>query len=293
MAYLGKMLVPIFPEGDQRELDRFYSIYRSLEAESSALRQRADRVLADGLGIPEIDLREEIGYEARMSVVAASRRWDAEFFKPKYARLLEALKQTGEPIAGLVASASLFTLLTNGHTPLRHDLEVGDVLFLTAEHVSDFHCDFTTDKRILLRHHLGELARTALHDGDVLLTIKGKIGNCVVLRNCPPLANINQDVALIKLKPGIHPYFFAAWVNSTIGKQLTQKYSTGGINPFLGLGNVARLPFPLIDIATQMRIGERVRELIEQSQSKANEAVRVLEEAQDVARELILRDVQQ
>src|SRR5262245_26265588 len=71
------------------------------------------------------------------------------------------------------------------------------------------------------------------------------VGNCVVVKNCPEAANINQDVALVRLQNGVHPYFFAAWFNSLMGKQLVAQRSTGGINPFLGLGNLRGLPFPV------------------------------------------------
>jgi len=57
--------------------------------------------------------------------------------------------------------------LTNGHTPTNHDFSQGEVLFLTAENISDFTIEYGTDKRILHQHHQGELARTALRDGDV------------------------------------------------------------------------------------------------------------------------------
>src|SRR5438094_9400168 len=105
---------------------------------------------------------------------------------------------------------------------------IGEIPFLTAEHVADFRLDFGTDKRILRLHHETELARTALRDGDILITIKGKVGNCTVVKNCPEAANINQDVALVRLENGVHPYFFAASFNSLMGKQLVEQRSTAG-----------------------------------------------------------------
>ena len=137
--------------------------------------------------------------------------------------------------------------------------------FLTAEHITDFRVDFDSEKRIFLRHHKGELGRTALRDGDLLVTIKGKVGNCAVVRNCPELANINQDVGLFRLRNGYHPYFVAAWFNSQIGKQLVEQRSTGGINPFLGLGNLRRMPFPVVSPEELKRIGELVSTCINQS----------------------------
>lgn len=126
-----------------------------------------------------------------------------------------------------------------------------------------------------------------MRDGDVLVTIKGKVGNCAVVRNCPQAVNINQDVALIRLRDGIHPYFFAAWFNSQMGKQLVEQRSTGGINPFLGLGNLRGMPFPVISQKEQQRIGDLVRETVENAYSAERDATTLLEQAKSRVEKLI------
>lgn len=120
-----------------------------------------------------------------------------------------------------------------------------------------------------------------------MITIKGKVGNCAVVRNCPKAANINQDVGLIRLRDGVHPYFFAAWFNSLMGKQLVEQRSTGGINPFLGIGNLRGMPFPVIDQEEQRRIGDLVQETVEKAQSAERAASDLLENAKRRVEELI------
>ncbi len=248
----------------------------------------AQRVLLDELGLDRIDLSHRIGYETRLCETLQARRWDSEFYKPKYQRLIDAvLKAKKVRVQRLVPVSRLISYLTNGHTPLHHDLEVGEVPFLTAEHVSNFRLDFGTDKRILRRHHETELARTALRDGDILVTIKGKVGNCAVICDCPEAANINQDVALIRLRNGVHPYFFAAWLNSLIGKQFVEQRSTGGINPFLGLGNLRGMPFPIVDPKEHSRIGDLVQATVEKAYAAEQQATNLLEQAKRRVEELI------
>jgi type I restriction enzyme S subunit len=240
----------------------------------------AQQILKDELATNDVDLSHDLGYETQLAEISQTRR--------KYKRVLETiLKAKTIKVERFVPVGRLLSYITNGHTPLYHDLTVGDVLFLTAEHVSDFRLDFGTDKRILHLHHHTELARTALREGDILVTIKGKVGNCAVVRNCPSAANINQDVALIRLRNGIHPYFFAAWFNSQMGKQLVEQRSTGGINPFLGLGNLRGMPFPVIDHKEQHRIGVLVQETVEKAHSAEQEAANLLESAKRRVEELI------
>jgi len=246
------------------------------------------RMLEEELGVDKIDLSHRVGYKTRLSEIFRTRRWDSEFYKPKYSRVIDTvMKAKKVSVERFIPVSRLVSYLTNGHTPLHHDLKVGEVLFLTAEHVSDFRTDFGTDKRILRLHHETELARTALRDGDILVTIKGKVGNCAVVRNCPQVANINQDVALIRLRNGIHPYFFAAWFNSLIGKQLVEQHSTGGINPFLGLGNLRGMPFPVLDPKEHRRIGDLVQETVEKAYAAEQQASNLLEQAKRRVEELI------
>ena len=123
------------------------------------------------------------------------------------------------------------------------------------------------------------------------MTIKGKVGNCAVVVECPAEANINQDVGLLNVRPGVNSYFFCAWFNSPIGKQIVEKYSTGGINPFLGLGNVKKLPYPVIDNAAQDRIGQIVHDKVEQARIAEREAHRLMQLAENTVETLIEKKV--
>jgi hypothetical protein len=155
-----------------------------MRTEAEDLYASTQQVLEEELGLGEIDLSHRVGYESRLSQMSQARRWDAEFCKPKYKHVMDAVLQTKKMrVQRLVPVGRLISYRTNGHTPLHHDLGVGEVLFLTAEHISDFRIDFSTDKRILRRHHEKELARTALHNNDILVTITSKVGNCAVVRN--------------------------------------------------------------------------------------------------------------
>jgi len=97
----------------------------------------------------------------------------------------------------------------------------------------------------------------------------------------------NQDVALIRLRNEIHPYFFAAWFNSLMGKQLVEQRSTGRINPFLGLGNLRGMPFPALAPRDHQRIGNMVQDMVEKAYKAEHEASKLLEQAKRQVEELI------
>jgi hypothetical protein len=72
-----------------------------------------------------------------------------------------------------------------------------------------------------------------------------------------------------------------------MGKQLVEQRCTGGINPFLGLGNLQTMPFPLLDPREQFRIGDLVQEIVERAYSAEQAAFDFLEQAKHRVAELV------
>lgn len=211
-------------------------------------------------------------------------RLDAEFYDPRYGEAMAALA-TSKPLR-IVQLGSLLSTLTNGHTPLHHDLTTGEVPFLTAEHVFDFRVNFDSDKRIRRSHHDGELKRTQLRPGDFLFTIKGRVGNVAVAEDIPGPTNINQDVALFRLGDAVPPYYLLAYLNSRVGKAFSQRYSTGQINPFLGLTNLRLVPIPLYSSNRMQSVAERTRDLVATARDARKQSERLLADAAGVFRDL-------
>jgi len=280
---IAKLQIPVLAKQNQiGDLVRNALTFRRKAAELYTL---ASQVFNEHLKIPVPDLGSELSYEAEIGELIRRERWDSEFYRPKYKRIIKAMLKG--KITKVASMSSALISLTNGHTPLRHDLSEGDVTFLTAEHVYDFQIDYESDKRILSLHHKGELARTALKNGDVLVTIKGKVGNCAIVHGLERPTNVNQDVALLSLQPSVEKHYFSAWLNSNLGKEMVRQFSTGAINPFLGLGNIRKLPFPIADPKDSALIAGKVQELVEAGQKALAESRRVLRQAVSMVESMI------
>lgn len=272
---IAKLQIPLLAQ--HKEIGELVRQSLSYRDEAGKLYALASSVFMEWLKIPAPDLEAELAYDTSVGALILRDRWDSGFFRPKYRRVVKSL--LGGKVKKVGSMSSVIASLTNGHTPLRHDLSEGSVVFLTAEHVHDFRIEYESDKRILDKHHKGELARTALKNGDILLTIKGKVGNCAIVNDLDKPTNINQDVALLSLRPGVDKHYVAAWLNSLLGKEMVNQFSTGGINPFLGLGNIRKLPFPFADVKDCTAIGAKVQEFVEAGQKALAESKRAFREA--------------
>lgn len=278
------LLVPVGENFDAiGELMRVGSDKRK---ESERLYAEAEGLLLEALGLDGLDLSPQLSYTATFDEVGEDFRLDAEYFQPQYKRAYEAIKALN-PIA-ITPLGELLTTLTNGHTPRRHNLSIGNITFLTAEHVLDFRIDYDSSKRIEKEHHENLLSRTRLRNGDMLITIKGRIGNVAIVEGLNKPTNINQDVALLRLKEGYHPYYIAGFLNSLAGKALVEKASTGQINPFLRLGSLKQIPIPSFEKSRMDELGEQVKSTVTQAYKAQEKAQQLLETAKQRVEQMIL-----
>lgn len=251
------------------------SSFAQLE-QSKRLYAEAEETLLEELGLKNWRLpKESISVKSFGESFGKSGRLDAEHYHPKYDAALKAVLSL-KPLE-MLPLGEMVTEITNGHTPYGHDLSTGEVPFITAEFVSDFKINFESDKFITQKHHQGELEKTALKDNDLLITIKGKVGNAAVVNHLPREMNINQDVGLMRLNEKYHPYYVAAFLNSILGKELTEQASTGQINPFLGLGNLKFVPIPIFETKQMNKLGEKIKLQLEKAYNAEQESKRLLE----------------
>ena len=278
--------VPILKIDKRIKIARMVQDSYAEQKKSLSMHVEAENLFMSELGFDELDLKPSLFYTRPFSETHQAGRLDAEFYQPKYLKVLEALEKTKPE--SLVPLGEFFKYLTNGHTPRYHDLSIGGVPFLTAEHVFDFRINYESEKRILREHHEGELKRTRLREGDFLITIKGRIGNAAIAEDFSGPININQDVALFRLKDDIPPYFLLAYINSVAGKAFTEQYCTGQINPFLGLGNLSLLPIPVYKPKRMEKIAEKTKAILFSARAAKEESKRLLEKAKMIVEEAVL-----
>ncbi|VVN06881.1 Type-1 restriction enzyme EcoKI specificity protein [Pseudomonas fluorescens] len=103
--------------------------------------------------------------------------------------------------------------------------------------------------------------RTRLAGGEVLLAIRGSVGNVGVapksLRNC----NISREVAMISTVSSVSPFFIACVLQSPIGSSLISAKVKGVAQKGINLSDVRRLPIVLPPPDEQEEIARRVKQL--------------------------------
>jgi len=146
-------------------------------------------------------------------------RLDAEHYQDKFLKNQQKLIKFGAtPLLNLISRPVM-----TGHTPsMKIDSYYGDeISFVKTDNLREFKIagEFT---HLLSKSGNEVIKRSSLQKGDLIITIIGatyKIGGRAALVREEDLpANINQNIALIRLKKTYSPEYFSAYFNSDIGK---------------------------------------------------------------------------
>ena len=160
--------------------------------------------------------------------------------------------------ASLIATPTVDDLLVSiagGATPARSDTSLysdDGIKFLRILNVDDGQIVEGDLKHITDAVHEGELARSQLAAGDVLMTITGRVGSAAVVRKEHLPANINQHIARLRInKLRCRPEFLSEWLNCPAGLELSNRYVSGGTRAALTYGAIRNIRIPLPSLAVQ------------------------------------------
>ena len=176
-------------------------------------------------------------------------RIDAEFYRPYLIEIFKILEK--------VKSIPLYTLAKvtdgqHGYFILDQNSEIRQI---TAQHVVNGFIEKDKADRLSSETHNKNL-RSSLEEKDVLMSTVGTVGNIgVVFAEIPP-ANIDQNVARIKIndKKKMNPYYLAIFLMSEYGKTLISKFMSGQVQQRISLTNLRNFEIPLLDENFQKKI---------------------------------------
>jgi type I restriction enzyme S subunit len=147
--------------------------------------------------------------------------------------------------------------VTKGTTPTTYGYDYTErgIIFLRVENLAEGGWIDTSD--VL---HIGEdtdvfMNRSQLEPGDVLISIAGTIGRVANVDKQVLPANVNQALALVRLKDEIfHPRFLKAYLSSRKGQESLLSQSVQLAQANLSLGQISSTLVPSPTLSEQKRI---------------------------------------
>ncbi|PGH54275.1 hypothetical protein CRT60_31225 [Azospirillum palustre] len=163
-----------------------------------------------------------------------------------------------------VSAEQICGFITKGTTPSRDKMsaEVGGVPYIKVYNLTFFgDLDFSVDPTFVPAEvHSGELARSKVLPGDVLMNIVGPpLGKVSIVPDSFPEWNINQAIAVFRCVPSLMKRFLMYYFLSNgllFRANLLSKATAGQQN--LTLEICRKLPVPLPPVAEQREIVNRI-----------------------------------
>jgi type I restriction enzyme S subunit len=100
--------------------------------------------------------------------------------------------------------------------------------------------------------------RTVLNGGEVLLSIRGTVGNAAVAPTDLVDCNISREVALIPVHTDFDPWFIAYFLSSPVAQAFLSKHVKGVAQSGVNLRDLRRLPVPCVDKDIQRGLVQRI-----------------------------------
>lgn len=179
-------------------------------------------------------------------------RIDPEYFGKAALAAIHRLSSFGAVPLSSVA------LVTDGIHESLPFVEDGPVRVLSAKHPKDNFVDRTGFETISSEYHERN-PRTALQEGDVLLSTVGTIGNAAVVTPDLLPANCDRHVGIIRTnKADLSPYFVSTFLVSRYGRIQTIREATGNVQLNLFISKIGELLLPRFSTRCEKQITSTV-----------------------------------
>jgi type I restriction enzyme, S subunit len=104
-----------------------------------------------------------------------------------------------------------------------------------------------------------QLSRSEVLAGDLLITKAGRIGSASVYPDDLPSGNITSHLVRVRLKPGIDPNYVAEFLETTVGRAVTERHSFKSTRPELTKAEIESCFIALIDKTLMSQVGSLAR----------------------------------
>lgn len=275
-ASVRSIKIPTVSKSFSNEICQLVQAKFRLQAESKTFYLQAENLLFEELGLKEFESKNELWSAVNLSEVKKVNRIDAEYFQPKYRKVLSLIRTNNGIALGELAT------IKKGFEPGSETYQEEGKLFIRVSSISK---DGITDKdQKYLKEELYKELKNNYQPkvGEILLTKDASPGMAYVVKE-PIEGIISGGVLRVKPKEDIEPEYLALVINSFVGQSQVERDAGGSIIAHWKPEQVKVLQIPILPKPIQQKIAELVR----QSHAARKKSKELLEEAKRKIEEMI------
>lgn len=246
---------------------------------SKFLYSQAENLLLEELELKDFKVEDDLSYIVDLSEVKKFHRADAEYFQPKYEKILEVLKKQK-----IVRLEDSFLVIRGRNVEYDPGGKIGVIKTkqITKSEISNAVEDFTTEG-IIKEHKLPILKKE-----DVVFASMGvgSLGKINIFYETGKKFTIDSTLRIFRKKNSVVvlPEVCCVFLSSPIGQELIYKYvvgTTGIIS--INDNDIKKLPLPCL----KNKIQQKIADLVQKSHKSRKKAKELLNQSKQKVEEMI------
>ncbi len=244
--------------------------------DASSFYQRAEDLLLEELGLKNFQVEDDLSFVVNLSDVKSANRVDAEYFQPKYQKLISKLElKAVNKLENFVKDYS------TGFPFKSENYQEDGIPLIRINNIKKGFIDLSDTAYLSDRDYLLSPKDTA-KPGDIVLSMSGTIGMSAVIPADVPKCSVNQRILRFSSK-NVDSDYLVLVLNSIVGFYQLERIGTGGVQTNISYGDIQNILVPVLPKPTQQKIAEMVRrshearkkskELLEEAKRKVEEMV--------------------
>lgn len=262
------------------------------ESEAQQLLESIDMYILNELGITLPKIKTDL--KSRMFLVNRSEletRFDPYYSQGYFKEAFSALYRGNYPIYSI---KSLSKLITSGITPksggeaYTDDKETG-IPFIRSGNI-DINGDFDFEDLLYIKPEIHEtvMKSSQVYKNDLMIAIVGATIGQVGIFLDEREANINQAIALVRLKEGNNIQYIKELIKSRVGQLSLNRLKRPVARANINLEEISTIKIPLPPLAKQQEIANHIYSIRQQAKQLQEEGKTILENAKKEVEQMII-----
>ena len=278
---IKNILIPILSENTQKEIEGIIkNAYQEIQ-KSNRIYSQAENLLLEELGLKDFKVEDNLSYIVNFSEIKSAHRADAEYFQPKYNKLVERIKNRNAKTLGEVVS------MKKGIEPGAEAYQDEGRLFIRVSSLSKYGIE-DKDQKYLSEELYQKLKNN--HEpkvGEILLTKDATPGIAYVAKGQIE-GIISSGILRLKIKDKeIENEYLVLCLNSILGQMQAEHDGRGSIITHWRPEQIKNILIPILPKPTQQKIAD----LVQKSHEARKKAKELLEEAKQKVENAIENEI--
>lgn len=293
---IGKLRIPVIPSiSIQENIIDIYTkaqkVKLAKDEEAKSLLKSIDSFVLKEMGIilPSKDIYTTDNIVPLSQLVG--NRYDPYYNNEYFEKAFKSLKDTSK--YKLIRLSDISTLITSGITPKSGGDDYTDsehgIAFIRSGNI-DIMGDVDFDNLLYIKREIHDtrMKSSKVQDGDIMIAIVGATIGQVGIYHSTREANINQAIALVRLKDGYNPEYIKEMIKSSIGQLNLDRLKRPVTRANINLEEISSMLIPVPEIEVQNELVKSIISIREQAKQLQKEGTELLEQAkQEIEKQII------